>query len=1018
MAPNPSSNVGERVEEFVEDVGDNASRIAGVIDTNLADAARSTANFVGDGINTIGETVGSIDFGEISDIYKTDLMAAKDDLLRITGMAADACAKVLPLLRLEIFRDFSQIMSVVFGASYKIVSGIMSDAKKWLGGLASVIAIDLGEAFRSDTAVKVGVILAIIFAFLTLFMFIWMVCFSGISAMKMNKVRTGNETVEFSDLAKQREWTIFFVNATLLVALSVYLPLTQISFQVIFCDKTAFMMTYMLGATFSCAEKGNSTYNIMQAFAYIVLLWFTLGLPFFLRKQIMLHMPVGSPRDPEWTYDVDGLKVKFDNRIYNELVENDLEQISNPFRSLYRGYEKEHSMWKIFILIFKLVLTLVITILATQGVKELTTAWVTFGFMFFIFVYNYYASPFVEPMNDKMDTSGRFTTLIAAFAGIINISAGNDSRVAQAFGLIVLISGIVNMFVMGAIMFSGVVWFRAFMKNTFGLFSFYDSCRNLGDLSACSAIATWQVEREVKHRVWQAFWNNILCGQCGDNASKRLVQLQRDAVDYGIVLIENHWAALNDPAVQENRSYLREHLEGVDLYWDDATATRDGHLDSQTKFGKMYVKPYPFHCVIVYDDAEDETFLETNEACRLFREKQEEPAIKKKVFYRKVIRSLASQPKPILNPFSRWETRTVADGTDTTTDSKGKTHTKTHYSTIQIEMHYTKGNITLKVANELSHAAGFDASQVYHDGHGSARKPRTGSMYTESNTTTAMPITHIGFTDLINFEVDENRWNMFVANVAKSDVDLQAEMLGLASVDAEYRKKLASDFDTKRHILANAFWYYVYNDATKLRHELEAYFRDIETNEFLKKFPENNAAGLDFLYKRMNYIDQDEQHRLWYVFWEDFYVQNKTCKVVVKHKALFDPTKGASICYKYMPRETLEQWLRNIDLQSGCIKTYFDKPTLDVLYDRLENPDNYPLAEYKSDWSKKMDDMMGKTKVQESMSRMSILQPDPAVAAAASAAERKKVSDQSQTSPMSGSPATGANAMMQDNKKW
>jgi len=631
--------------------------------------------------------------------------------------------------------------------------------------------------------------------------------------------------------------------------------------------------------------------------------------------------------------------------------------------------------------------------------------------MFFIFVYNYYASPFVEPMNDKMDTSGRFTTLIAAFAGIINISAGNDSRVAQAFGLIVMISGIVNMFVMGAIMFSGVVWFRAFMKNTFGLFSFYDSCRNLGDLSACNVITTWQVEREVKHRVWQAFWNNIITNQCGDAAAKRLIQLQRDAVDYGVDLIENHWASIGNPEVQETRTFIRQNLEGVDLYWDDATGSRDGHLDSKTNFGKMYVKPYPFHCVIVYDDAEDETFLESNEVCKRFREKQEEPAIKAKVYRRRVIRALASQPLPIINPFSRMETRSVADGTDTTTDSKGKKHTKTHYSTIQIEMHYTKGNIELKVANNLSHAAGFDAYQHYHDGHGQARKPRTGQMYTESNTSTSMPITHVGFVDLTSFEVNDTVWQKFIQNVATSGVDLANEMKALDQLDTQYREKLNSDFEAKRHILANAFWYYVYNDATKLRHELESYFRDVETNEFLKDFPEKNIAGLDFLYKRMNFIDQDDEHRLWYVFWEDFYIQNKTCRIVMKHVALFDPTKGSSICYKPMKREVLEQWLRNIDLHSGCIKTYFDKATLDVLYDRLENPDNYPMAEYKSEYQKKLDSLLGKTRVQTQLNKMSVFQPDPEQPTGMPTNKVRSVD-----SPIS-SP-TGANAIMQDDKKW
>ena len=78
-----------------------------------------------------------------------------------------------------------------------------------------------------------------------------------------------------------------------------------------------------------------------------------------------------------------------------------------------------------------------------------------------------------------------------------------------------------------------------------------------------------------------------------------------------------------------------------------------------------------------------------------------------------------------------------------------------------------------------------------------------------------------------------------------------------------------------------------------------------------------------------------------------------------------------------MTREVLEQWLRNIGLLSGCIKTYFSEDILDVLYDRLKNPDNYPMAEYKSNFQKKVDVFFGKTAVQTQLNRVSILHSTP-----------------------------------------
>ena len=35
----------------------------------------------------------------------------------------------------------------------------------------------------------------------------------------------------------------------------------------------------------------------------------------------------------------------------------------------------------------------------------------------------------------------------------------------------------------------------------------------------------------------------------------------------------------------------------------------DGHLDSATRMGKMYVHCFPFHAVMVYDDSSDHTFI-------------------------------------------------------------------------------------------------------------------------------------------------------------------------------------------------------------------------------------------------------------------------------------------------------------------------------------------------------------------------------------------------------------------------
>ena len=81
---------------------------------------------------------------------------------------------------------------------------------------------------------------------------------------------------------------------------------------------------------------------------------FVLPLPPFLYILIQRNKPQGSPENPDVTYDVDGEMVPFDDKIYTRLVTSDPNQISCPYRSLYDGFERKWSAYKIFQMIFKM----------------------------------------------------------------------------------------------------------------------------------------------------------------------------------------------------------------------------------------------------------------------------------------------------------------------------------------------------------------------------------------------------------------------------------------------------------------------------------------------------------------------------------------------------------------------------------------------------------------------------------------------------------------------------------------
>jgi len=903
---------------------------------------------------------------------KMDMMEAKNSFMKAAGFATQGCSDLIPLLKLEIFRDFSQIISLVFANAIFSLSGAMYEAKKWLGGIFSSIALDLGEAFRSDAAVKIAVVVAGLLIFLVMASFIWMAVYSNIGAMKMNSARTGHETINFTESAASKAKTVMFVNLTILVAISLYLPVTQFAFQIFFCDRSAFIIAYLIGSGV-CDPQLNTGYGVMVGCAIAILIIFTLGLPYFLYNQINHYKPKGSPLNPEFTNDLDGERVPFDDVIYNEVVESDPDQVNNPFRSLYRGFERHHSAWKIWVMMFKLALAFFITWLSSRPDPDKTAiSVVTFLLMLILFLYTYYVSPFVDPMNDFMDACGRFTAIVTSFAAVLTVNAADDSKLNAALGTIVLLFGVLNMGVMLCVCLSEYEFARLFYQNRFGIFSWYDSTKNIGQLTAENVISTWKLDREVKHRVWQAFWNGVMVTNCNPETVERIAELKSDAITYGIDYISAHWDATEDE--KADRKFLRDELEGTDCFWDDATGTRDGVLDSLTCFGKMYVVPYPFHIVMVYDDCLDETFINDPTKLKEFIAKNTTPEMVVARRLRKEIRVLASKQNALRAagtsytfdyPCVRDEDRVVSDGTKTT-GSGDKKKTTVVYSTITIPMEYTKCHVELFVNQNLSHSAGFKLKVTYKDGHGSATKPRTGDVHSVKDVVGTFDENHLGIEpNLFKLRTEGGAREAFLAAV-KDFIDFDVEVAAYDEEDKQYRARLDTEFESRRHILANQFWYRVYNNPKIPREMLEKYLRNDETNEFLRKFPDDFKESLDYLYERQAFIDKTDSSRLWYCFWDDFWSQNKNMGIVKRHANLFDVSQPTALCYRTADRAAMEKWLSEAGVMaSSCsYKQLISTKTLDLLFDRAFHPEKYPLQEYFTDAQKKMNALTGKAAMQ------------------------------------------------------
>jgi hypothetical protein len=325
---NDISNVSGDALNGVINLGGNLAKTAGGINSSVVEGFNSPEfqNMMKNG------------FGALDDAYNVDMTQAKKTMLALAGIGTKGCFDLLPLLRFEIFRDFFQVLSLFFANVYAHAKGVLKSAKSLFGGISNFVAIDFGNVFYSQDFIRISISIVIVLGVLLIFSFIKVVLISlEFNTITGDSVRSGHEAREFKDVAAEKKKSVKFVGIIVTVALSLYLPISQYSFQVLFCKSDQYILNFK---DFGLCSSDNENKFYANLVAVIFICVFTISLPIFLHLQINLSKPTGSPENPLVTYNIDGDEVPFDDKIYTDIIENDLSQKINPFRSLYQGFER------------------------------------------------------------------------------------------------------------------------------------------------------------------------------------------------------------------------------------------------------------------------------------------------------------------------------------------------------------------------------------------------------------------------------------------------------------------------------------------------------------------------------------------------------------------------------------------------------------------------------------------------------------------------------------------------------
>lgn len=223
-----------------------------------------------------------------------------------------------------------------------------------------------------------------------------------------DKVRHGHEATSWATCALENARTTKVTTAFLTFCLTVYLPITQLAFNILVVTHNPNTTEAKKLVRFMAKYRHDPCWFFFPLEAILILLTFTLSLPILLVWSIWKNYPNGSLDYEDFTYDLDGEKVPFDDKVYTELVSSDARQLGCPYRSLYTGFERNWSTYKVLQMVVKILLALIV-VAAAESVKSSSTL-ISVSY-FFVTVLSKYSQPFIDPFDDWMEFGSKFTAL-------------------------------------------------------------------------------------------------------------------------------------------------------------------------------------------------------------------------------------------------------------------------------------------------------------------------------------------------------------------------------------------------------------------------------------------------------------------------------------------------------------------------------------------------------------------------------------------------------------------------------
>ena len=895
-----------------------------------------------------------------------------DTAKKTMGAASAAIgAFFVDVMQLEIVRDFFQFLGTMVD-NIKMPSGF----RAFFGNVASLLSVSFGyllEFVKSITAVHWYFIFAV-GAFIPWIMLIFFMRRDLNLDLRFAATREAQAKLSWKRRNEKGKTTFYLIKATILACTTLYAPVTRNCLQMISGHEKYFPVSSITGTPCSVGKCGDPNYNTYAGISAVILLAFTLAMPYKLSKVIQSlkpkfidasdpehpyanEPPIDAPLQEKQRYEqLHGKNIWYNDEGEPEEFTDELYAVAvrkageNPYVSLYSGYEQKWSSYKLWVMGFKVLQMLPVIFISSSVGGGLGQSIACTLVMVVFAGFSFYASPFISRTHDKMDLASRVTLVLTPLI-LIFASLGGTNQDA-VWSVILNLVNAVNIMIMLYFTLSKLPFVKSKLKAFHGSLEFSDPLGGPLPYDG-DGIPNYDLNLERRRRLWKPFWDNLFATDAALKAydkveGKKDAKKRRKSIEgpggilipypqtrleeildklhhRGRIAFESSLLPLSKDELQF-RTYLQDALEGVDCYCTDQWTTvpgksicKDGHMDSVTKFGRLEVDPYPFSVKFYWDGGSKdwgEIFPWTNKYGRIreLYQMNQQPKVQDMKQVRRMLRGMSQSTQLFYLVQHRTETKRVSDGTD----SEGKTK----YKTITIHWTYENGKVHVKGDfGDSKFEQGFNATMHYTDGVGIGSD---GSHHSGAYT--------FGAKDMgINDTFDRTPRFIELCNNGNNKQYMEQGIQAYLQERDQFKKKLKHERVMTQWSLGWGFWYWIYNNDVIQRQNLNAYFQTAEQNPAVRSIPTRHAAGLDCLFNLVRFFNTSPLFAIWYTYWDDIWRHNQDVAGIKKNEDAFSNHSPTSICFKPMQREALDAFLKELGNPLGKKQS----EQIDLLFARI-----------------------------------------------------------------------------------